>query len=177
MDLKKLAQGAGSGGGDDGNNTLQTADGVYEIAANEVTLLTTGPDHGPEGPHIITLLASGKKEGGFSDGRVDVRGSKGVRITSGPAIPPDVPTTSESTNGVEIITSGTQKILLQVGAAPTPPAPPKIEMQIMAIIIDAGTGIIRITTTSGSISLQAGPSSIVLAPEGITINGPMVNIN
>jgi|HubBroStandDraft_4_1064222.scaffolds.fasta_scaffold59198_2 hypothetical protein len=180
MAIDELRLGGGSGGGDDGNNTIQKADGVYQIAANQVVLFTQDPDEPDlETPHandhVITILAAGKLPT-FDDGRVDIRGSQGVRITSGPPIGPPLPTTSQSTNGIEILTSSeAQSILLQQG---TTPVSPKIELGLAGITVDGGHCQITIKSlVSISLSVAGGTSQILLTPAGIVIKGPLVQIN
>jgi hypothetical protein len=178
--------GGGSGGGDDGDNTVQQADGVYEITANQILMITQDPDKDspyldPETPHandhVITILAAGKLPA-FADGKVDIRGSKGVRITTGPAITvPPVPATSDSTDGVEIVASETQNITIQRGLLPTDQ---KIEMCPGVINIDSGVGpgIISIKSfTSIELSVCDGVSKISLTPAGIILQGPIIMIN
>jgi hypothetical protein len=173
-----LTLGGGSGGGDDGNNTIQSADGVYEIEANQLVLITKDPDE-PDlknphaNDHVITILAPGKLPT-FNDGKVDMRGSKGVRITTGPPVLPP-PATSDSTDGVEIIVSETQKVVIQRGLLPTDQ---KIEMSPGVINIDAGMGILTIKSfTAIELSVADGLSKISLTPAGIVIKGVLVEIN
>lgn len=171
-----LKSGGGSGGGDDGNNTIQSADGTFEIAANQLFLVTKDPDNPPAGDHVITILASGTDQSAFSDGKVDVRGSKGVRITSGPAIGPPLPTTSDSTNGIEVITSSeAQSILLQQGSLPMSQ---KIELGLAGITIDGTEHLVTIKSAySISLTVAGGTSQILITPAGIVIKGPLVQIN
>jgi hypothetical protein len=176
----ELELGGGSGGGDDGNNTVQRTDGVYQIQANQLVLFTQDPSEPDlENPHsndhIITILATGKLPT-FDDGRVDIRGSQGVRITSGPAIGPPLPTTSESTNGIEVLTSSeAQNIIIKQG---TTPVSPSIQLNLGGITIDGGHDQIQITSlVSISLSVAGGTSQILLTPTGIVIKGPLVSIN
>jgi hypothetical protein len=169
-----LKFGGGSGGGDDdGPNIIKTADRAYQIAANQVVLLTRPPtDPTAESvPNVITILAAGNTT---TDGNVDVRGSKGVRITSGPPLLP--PTKSDSTDGVEIIVSETQNVTLQRGLLPG--IDQKIEMKPGSITVDAGAGTVTIQSLSEiTLSVAGGLSSITLTPAGITIQGLLVQIN
>src|SRR5262245_20036488 len=91
--------GGGGGGGLDGMDQFQAAEGTYSIAANKIQLMGRPPlpPAVPE-PSVITILAAGLGV----DGLVNVRGSQGVRVTSGP--PPLPETGSSSTNGIEILT-------------------------------------------------------------------------
>ncbi len=119
---------------------------------------------------MITILAAGNTG---TDGKVDVRGSKGVRITAGP--PPLPPTKSDSTDGVEIIVNDTQNIVIQRGILPLQQ---KIEMCPGVINIDAGMGIVTIKSEVGiELSVASGLSKISLTPAGIVIQGILVEIN
>jgi len=166
-----LQRGGGSGGGDDGNNTIQNADGVFEIAANQLVFLTRPPKDGEPGPHVITILAPGNT---MTDGRVDVRGSKGVRITAGPPMVPLVspPVTADSTNGVEIMVSETQNVLIQRGLTPLAQ---KIEMTPQSITLQCGSTPVnpQIQMTPDGITMQCGSTplspKIVMQPEGISL--------
>lgn len=170
-----LKSGGGSGGGDDGNNTIQSADGTFEIAANQLVLVTKDPDNPPAGDHVITILAAGSLPT-FSDGRVDIRGSQGVRVTSGPPIGPPLPTTSQSTNGIEVMTSSeAQSILLQQGSLPMSQ---KIELGLGGITIDGTEHLVTIKSAySISLTVAGGTSQILITPAGIVIKGPLVQIN
>ena len=117
----------GGSGGDAGltsqGHVTKSAEGIYQIGANQVVLVSreradvtpSGATPPPavkltNGNSKIILLAAGTSTGKFiDDGGVDIRGCKGVRITSGPGVIPDptsVPTVSDpSTNGVEIFTA------------------------------------------------------------------------
>jgi hypothetical protein len=167
--------GAGSGGSPVEIAELVTQntdnyDGVYALGANRIELMARPPlPPAPPQPSNITLLASGLG----IDGKVDVRGSQGVRITSGPPMLP--PTTSDSTNGVEIIASEAQNVTIQRGLIPV--VDQKIEMTPGAIMVDGGAGTITIQSlTEIKIQVAGGVSSITLTPMGI-IKGPLVMIN
>ncbi len=169
-----LKMGGGSGGGDDdGPNIIKTADRAYQIAANQVVLLTrppTDPDVKPVA-NVITILAAGNTA---TDGNVDVRGSKGVRITTGPPLLP--PTKSDSTNGVEIIVSESQNVTVQRGLIPG--VDQTISMKPGNITIDGGGGTITVQSlTEITLSVAGGVSSITLTPAGVIIKGPLVMIN
>src|SRR5271170_6840769 len=83
----------GGSGGDDGSadrgHRVISADGTYEIRANQVSLVCwKNIPPSTDNESRITLLAMGGLTGEFmDDGTVDVRGCKGVRITSGPLLP------------------------------------------------------------------------------------------
>lgn len=173
MTKDELELGGGSGGGDDGNNTVQRTEGVYQIQANQLMLFTTDPtepdlENPTANDHIITILSPGKLPT-FMDGKIDIRGSKGVRITAGPPAVPELspPATAETTNGVEIMVAETQYVTIYRGASVLNQ---KIEMFPNGILIDAGI--------SGILTLKAGASQIVINSEGVTIQGlPLVQIN
>ena len=128
---------------DDGNN-LQSASATYQIAGNQVVLLSRKalPPAKP-GPSVVTILAAG----GAPDfaGNVDVRGGTGVRITAGsPLMIPlgaSPPVADTSTNGVEIIVAENQKITIQRGAqtpVPFQSSFQKIEMTPDGIALQSG---------------------------------------
>lgn len=171
-DVLKLGGGSG-GGDDDGPNIIKTADRAYQIAANQVVLLTrppTDPDVKPV-PNVITILAAGNTA---TDGNVDVRGSKGVRITTGP--PLLLPTKSDSTDGVEIIVSEDQSVTVQRGLLPG--IDQTITMTPGNITVDAGVGKVTIQSLTGiTLSVAGGLSTISLTPAGIVIQGLLVQIN
>jgi hypothetical protein len=108
------------------------------------------------------------------DGRIDMRGSQGVRITAGPPLLP--PTTSDSTNGVEIIVGEIQNVTIQRGLLPG--VDQKIEMTPSGITVDAGGMPVTIQSlTQITLSVAGGLSTITLGPEGVTIQGILVQIN
>jgi hypothetical protein len=175
MSIDETMLGGGSGGGDD--DAHKSALGSYEISGNRVVLVTKIPldPMATPIPNGITLLAGGNT---FLDGKVDVRGSQGVRITSGPpAIPMVSPeTTADSTNGVEIIASEAQDVTIQRGMIPM--VDQLIQMTPGAIMIDGGAGMVTIQSlTSVKLQVAGGISSITLTPAGIIIEGPIVMIN
>jgi hypothetical protein len=113
MDIDGLEFGAGSGGGPETADHSHSFDGTYSIAANQVELLSRPPmPPAVPGPNVITILAAGMG----TDGLVNVRGSQGVRITSGPPMLP--PTSTDSTNGIEIIGSEAHNVTIQRGLLP-----------------------------------------------------------
>lgn len=161
----------GSGGGPGTMDHSQTYDGAYRIAANQVELLSRPPlPPAPPGPNVITVLAAGMGV----DGKVDVRGSQGVRITAGPPLLP--PTTSDSTNGVEIVVGEIQNVTIQRGLLPG--VDQKIEMTPSGITVDAGAMPVTIQSlTQITLSVAGGLSTITLGPQGVTIQGILVQIN
>lgn len=188
MNPNERNPGGGAGGGtgmDDHGNNLQSASSTYEIAGNQVVLLSRKPvplsPKVPPGPSRIVLLAAGGLPTYADDGDVDIRGVKGVRITSGPpALPMMSPSTaSEGTNGVEIIVAETQKVTLQRGQTPLAQ---KIEMTPDGITLQCGSTPVspKIEMTPDGIILSAGGgmSCITLDVKGmVVIEGLVVRIN
>lgn len=163
--------GGGSGGGPEAKYKHQATDGTFSISANQVVLLSR-PTLAPmvPDPYVISIMALGTG----LDGMVNVRGSQGVRVTAGPVMLPA--TSSDSTNGVEIMVGETQNVTIQRGLLPVDQ---KIEMTPDGITIDAGMGAITIQSlTQIKLSVCGGLSSITLGPDGVTITGlPLVKIN
>lgn len=170
MPVEDKQQGGGSGGGPD-LDQHQEFMGTFGVAANQVSLVSRPPfPPAPAAPYVIKILAPGAGQDGF----VDVRGSKGVRITTGP--PPLPPTHSDSTNGMEVEVSEAQNITLKRGLIPM--VDQKIEMAPGQITIDAGTGAIKIqSATNIEISCAMGVASIKLTPAAIILQGPIIMIN
>lgn len=174
MAFEHGSNGGGTGGGPDTQDHLHTFDGTYIIAANRIEMLSRPPTPPTlEGPEVITLLATDLLGTG-KDGSVDLKGAKGVRVSAGP--PVIVPTHSDSTNGVEIVVGETQNVTIQRGLLPG--VDQKIEMAPGAITIDAGAGTLTIQSlTQITLSVAGGLSTITLGPEGVTIQGVLVQIN
>ena len=146
-------------------------DGTYSIAANRVEI-TSRPPIPPAvpGDFIVSLFAGGLG----MDGRVEINGSQGVRLTAGPPQLP--PATSEGTNGAEIIVGELQSITLQRGLIP------EVDQQIVmapeSILVDGGAGTVTIQSmTEVKLQVADGLSSITLTPAGIIIQGLIVSIN
>jgi hypothetical protein len=154
---------------DKGHQTI-SADGTYSIRANQVAL-TSWKNIPPSADNEsrIMLLAMGGLTGEFmDDGTVDVRGCKGVRITSGPMIPAINPIgSSASTGGIEIETGESQSITIKRG-----------QLEVDQSITMTPTGITINAGLAGTLTLNAGMSQITIGPAGITIIGmPLVQIN
>jgi len=163
--------GGGSGGGT-GTNHLENISGAYQIRANQVDLLSRLPlPPTVPGPCVVTVVAASELPG---DGRVEVRGTQGVRITAGPLMVP--PTDSDSTNGVEIVVSEDQNVTIQRGVLPE--VDQKIEMTPEGITIDAGTTPLTIKSlTQITLSVAEGLATITLGPEVVQIKGLLIQIN
>jgi hypothetical protein len=169
-------RGAGSGGqgvdpqqdwGGSGNHAWY-ANGDYTIAAYDVTVEACA------GHPRVEILAVGQNYGPDSKAFVNVHGDKGVRITTGI----DIPVNQMETDGVDIITEGNQTIVIERGAGPGASNIQRIQIEPDVFIIDANQGDLTIKSMK-SITLQVadGMSSIELSPQGITIQGPLVQIN
>jgi hypothetical protein len=166
--------GGGSGGDADGTDRghrMVSADGTYEVRANQVSLVSwKNIPPSTDNESRIKILAMGGLEGLFiDDGTVDVRGCKGVRITSGPLLPVLNPIMSaDSTDGIEIEAGETQSITMKRGMLP----------EIDQYITMTPTGITINAGLAGTLTLNAGMSQITIGPAGITIIGlPLVQIN
>jgi hypothetical protein len=178
MNEPKVNPGAGSGGGSlvaalatPPGSEIHVSGTLYHLEAAAVDIVATTPDI-PDAlmTSRITLIASGDE----GDGVVQLRGAEGVRITAGPAMIP--PTDSETTNGVEIVVAPEQMITISCGGIPG--VSPTITVSSEGIIINSGAAPLTLTSlTNISISAADGVAEIDLAPEGVTITGPMVMIN
>ena len=171
MKLDHRNFGGGSGGGQLTTDHVQSFDGDYLLTANQVEILSAPPlPPAVPGPCLITIQADAMGIGG----KVNVNGSQGVRISAGPPSLP--PTASASTNGVEIAVGEIQNVTIQRGLLPG--VDQKIEMTPSGITVDAGTMPITIQSlTQITLSVAGGLSTITLAPEGVTIQGVLVQIN
>jgi hypothetical protein len=154
-----------------GRDSVQSVDGTFAVGANQVTLVSIPPlPPLTPNPSTVTVLAAGLP----SDGFVYVRGNQGVRVTTGP--PPLPPTNSDSTNGVEIIVSELQNVTIQRGLIDG--VDQKIEMTPSGITVDAGAMPVTIQSlTQITLSVAGGLSTITLGPQGVTIQGILVQIN
>jgi hypothetical protein len=171
-DDEKLGGGSGGDDGSEGRGHQTTsADGTYEIRANQVALVSwKNLPPATDNESRIMLLAVGGLDGAFmDDGTVDIRGCKGVRITSGSLIPVvNPPMSVASTAGVEIEVGEQQSITIRRGLLPM--VDQYISLTNSGITINAGIG--------GTLTLAAGMSQITIGPTGVTIIGmPLVQIN
>jgi hypothetical protein len=178
MEEQKANLGGGSGGGLNPNHSA-SATGTYQIAANQIDLLSQPPIPPAEpDPCVVTVLAAGVEP---EDGLVNVRGTAGVRITAGPL--EDPPTYSPETQGVEIMVSEEQTVTIQRGLLPTDQI---VEMSEEGITLSSGGAELTITDTGEiiieslteiTLAVAGGAASISITPEGITITGVLVEIN
>lgn len=174
LNVNSAASAGGTGGsGGDSSTTVrpQFVDGKYLLAANQLEIVSRDPAlPAPPNKCNITLLASNTLG---VDGQIDLRGAKGVRITAGP--PPLPATNSESTDGVEVMVGEAQNVTIQRGLIPG--VDQKMEMTPGNITVDGGAGTIMIQSLSEiTLSVAGGTSSITLTPTGITIQGPIIQI-
>ena len=163
--------GGGSGGGPGAANHSDAIDGTYTIAGTQVNLISRPPiPPAIPGPSIITLLA-GDMVG--LEGSVNVRGSRGVRITAGP--PPLPATQSDSTNGVEVLVGELGTLTLQRGLLPTDQS---MEMAPTGVTIDGGLGKVTIKSmTQLELSVCEGVAKITLDPTGVTIDALTIKLS
>jgi hypothetical protein len=169
--LDRIEFGAGSGGGPEQGGPAHYHDGTHAVIANQIQILAMPPLPPQEPvPYVISMLAAGMG----TDGRVEIGGSQGVRLTAGPPMMP--PAASEGTNGAEIIVGETQNITLQRGLIPA--VDQEIVMSPGSIVVDGGAGSIMIKSlTSITLQVAEGLSQISLTPTGIVIQGLLVSIN
>ena len=124
----------------------------------------------PPSDNVITILAAGYGV----DGLVNVRGSKGVRVTSGP--PPMPETKSSDTNGVEVIVGETGNLTMQRGLIPE--VDQKMEMTPEGITVDGGAQKVTIKSlTAIELSVCEGIAKISIGPEGVTIQALQINLS
>lgn len=166
--------GGGSGGSVDDGNEQHSIQGAYTVTANNVQIISRTP-HPPAkaaADNVITLLATGNSLlGAGPGGKVELRGNQGVRITAGPPLPL-LPTSSNSTNGVEIVVGEMQNVTFQRGLLPV--VDQKIEMTPSGITVDAGKGAMKaqslksidLSCQTGAIKLKSGFAAIKLDMDG-----------
>jgi len=119
---------------------------------------------------VINLLA-GDMVG--LEGSVNVRGSRGVRITAGP--PPLPSAQSDSTNGVEVLVGEIGTLTLQRGLLPTDQS---MEMTPTGVTIDGGVGKVTIKSmTQIELSVCEGVAKITIDPSGVTIDALTINLS
>ncbi|HTB10635.1 MAG TPA: hypothetical protein VK752_03645 [Bryobacteraceae bacterium] len=174
--------GAGSGGGP---GVIDTASGdKYLAAQKELWLvgnqvhLQTGTSASAETPeeYVIEMLAI---DPGFDNGRIEMRGSQSVRITSGVQEGSGGPKISnKKNNGVVIRAGDGQVVALAQGCDEEVDSAVVLNPQGAGgillnskefISIDSGTQIL--------LSVAGGTSSITLTPSGIVMKGPIIRIN
>jgi hypothetical protein len=171
--------GAGSGGdpGSDEDATgckwLMAQKALWAVG-NQIHLKTSTSAETP-GPYEIEMLAA---DSGGDNGRIAMRGSQSVRITSGvpessggPAI------SSKSTNGVTVRAGDGQKIVLAQGDG-------DLLSNLVILNTDEDEGMLIRTLKKITINAVAGielsvgaTTSIKLTPSGIVMKGPMIRIN
>jgi hypothetical protein len=160
--------GGGSGGGSDDGGKYEAFDGTYGIAATKIAFVSrvaTPPADSAD--YAVSLVAAGDG----TNGKIEVMGTQGVRITASDV--GVIKGSAASTTGVEIFVDDPKNIRLKRGLLPSQQ---KIMMDPGEITVDGGTGTVTINSLE-EIKLQVGPNSITMTPEGITITGVLVNIN
>jgi hypothetical protein len=163
--------GAGSGGDGGSGNRFQHYDGWYSVGAGGISMCATGGVKTHARSPVLQLFAGSTDA---PDGQVVVRGSQGVRITSGQE---GVPSKNDDINGLEIQVTDPQDITIMRGTDPSASGE-QIYMTSGWVDIHSGTGKItmqaadEITLTAGG-----GNSMIRMTPTGITIKGLITYIN
>jgi hypothetical protein len=168
--IQEDGHGGGTGGGPEPSDHVVSIEGNFDVSATNVAISarTPMPPAIPAGS-TVSILASGLG----TDGRVNVRGSRGVRVTAGP--PPGLPTDSTGTNGVEIVVGQTGNLTLQRGLLPTDQ---KIELTPAGITIDAGSMAVTIKSLSSiELSVAGGLTKLRLGPDGVTIEGITIRLS
>ena len=168
--------GAGSGG-DDGGHTMYIDETLYVNAAH---ILLSAHDAAQNKANVVSLLA-GAEDG---NGRVEVHGGTGVRITAGPPGQPDA--SNEYIQGVEIETDegdislsreplgGYDSESIYLGRNRT------VLQACAGMLIDFVqlTGLGMTISSTVSIQLKVGDlTSITLTDKGIIMKGPIIDIN
>jgi hypothetical protein len=147
--------------------------GSWDVTASKVTLCAR-PGMPPALPEesVIDVLATGMGVGG----RVNVRGSQGVRVTAGPPLL-GLPADSTATNGVEVVVSDLGTISLARGIIPGP-AQQTIDITPAGIQIDAGALPVTISSLSAiTLSVAGGVAELRITPEGVTIHALSITLS
>jgi hypothetical protein len=166
-DEKRICGGAG-GGPVAPHDDQRFVNGSFERAAHHILMLTTP---GEDRSSLVSVVAAG-------DGaRVKVHAEKTVVVRTGDAagsnpIPDDV-----GLSGVTVYAPGAAILQLQRGDFDQP--------ECQTIKLDSDGSIFVNAGVSGNIYLGAGPvtadgqasSFIYISPTGITIKGPLIQIN
>jgi hypothetical protein len=171
-----------SGGGSGGGRSDQVA-GVHAISGNRVEITSRIPmaadptDLTPPTTSAITLLALGETPVGIGPGGfIDLRGNQGVRISAGPPLLEILPTSSSSTDGIEMAAAMTKKITLQQGLEGIGPS---LAMADSGVTLDSGLAgsLVLESLTNITLKVAGGLASITLTPTGVEIKGLIVNVN
>lgn len=168
--MNETVSGGGAGGGPDGADRRESIDGTYDLAANAISFCARTPLP-PSAPTetVFNILAAGLG----ADGRVNVRGSRGVRVSAGPPSLPE--TDSTGTNGVEVVVGPAGSLTLQRGLLPTDQ---KVELTPTGITIDAGAAAVTIRSLSSiELSVAGGLTKLRLSPEGVTIEAVTIRLS
>jgi len=163
--------GAGSGGDEGDGFKDDYCDGRHMIGGAEVFVTAMGSD-GPEGVSPLISILAGATD---PDGKITVRGSAGVRITSGPSSQPK--SHNPDIDGLEMQTGDTQTISIFRGMDENP-AQGRMVFENQGIGIQANEGGVWIRSLTKIKFMVAGATSYIeLTPSGIVMKGPLIQIN
>jgi hypothetical protein len=163
--------GAGSGGDGGSGNRFQHYDGWYSVGAGGISMCATGRSGIHALPPVLQLFAGSLER---ADGQVSMRGSQGVRITSGQE---GVPSKNDEIKGVEIQVTDPQDISIMRGTDPDVSGE-QIYMTSGWVNIRSGTGkITMVAADEITLTAGGGNSMIRMTSTGITIKGLITYIN
>jgi hypothetical protein len=167
--------GAGSGGNADGIKWAH-ADKSYNIDSGTVFVVANGTT----GKHALAPkigILAGATGGAISpDGKVDVHGSQGVRITSGP--PDEPPSANDDINGLEMQAGAQQSIKIMRGLDDDQDQVIQMTQGLIEIRGGDADGCVSIIAAQEiSFQVAGGSSAIIMNSKGITIIGGEVHIN
>jgi hypothetical protein len=169
--------GAGSGGDPatptdkaGGSKSVSTQKDLW-LVGNEIHLQTSTSAETP-GPYVIELLAVDE---GDDNGRIAMRGSQSVRITSGvPQGSGGPPVFNKASNGIDIFAGDGQDIYIGRGV----PEQQVIQMSENMMVVDGGSGPLFLNSDAAiTLPVAGGTSSIKLTPAGVVLKGPLIRIN
>ncbi len=163
--------GAGSGGDEGDGFKSDYCEGRHMIGGAEVFVTALGSD-GPDGvAPLISILAATSDP----DGKVDVHGSAGVRITSGPPSQPK--SHNPDIDGLEVQTGDSQCIHFMRGMEENP-LHGSMSFDNQGIGINGNQGGVWLKSyTKVKLMVLGGTSYIELTPSGIVMKGPLIQIN
>lgn len=158
--------GAGSGGDPRDGGHAWYANEYYSIDAPGIEIFARS------GQPRVTIGAVNEDGGTSGLAFVNVHADKAMHITTGTT----TDTLKMAADGFDVVTELNQPIVLLRGSESSNPQ--QIEIGTDGFLIDANLANLVIQSMR-SITLQVagGTSSIKLTPMGITLTGPMININ
>jgi hypothetical protein len=162
--------GAGSGGDGGSGSRFQHYDGWYSVAAGGISMCATG-GVGTQARSPVLQLFAGSTDA--CDGQVVVRGSQGVRVTSGQD---GLPSKNDEIDGIEIQCTDPQRIKIMRGTDPDGTGE-HIYLSSGLVSVLSGTGKITMDGDEITLTAGAGNSLISMTSEGITIKGLITYIN